>query len=251
MKPVGPLILALVCAVTAWGQQPLMTPVSAGGLNQPSQATQFTKFDLDFPGGPPARLVAAIEKATGKPLNAIIPTEHADVPLPPLKMRNVTAPRLFESLQQGSMREVRYETGPIYAGPVGKTMTSYQTAKVAYGFQSLNPLNGDDTIWTFFVQGAPLPTPDPIACRYYQLEPYLESYSIDDITTAIQTGWRMLGEVKVPELSFHKETKLLIAVGNPAELSLIDDVLKQLQLKQASPGENPAPAAAPKPDESK
>ncbi len=34
-------------------------------------------------------MVAAIEKAMGKPLNAIIPPEHADTKLPPLKMSNV------------------------------------------------------------------------------------------------------------------------------------------------------------------
>jgi hypothetical protein len=127
-------------------------------------------------------------------------------------------------------------------------MANYQVANEAYGFQSLNPLNGDDTIWTFFVQGAPLP-PDPIACRYYQLEPYLNTYSIDDITTAIQTGWRMLGVKEVPELSFHKETKLLIAVGDPGGLALIDDVLKQLKLP--APVAMALPTAPSKPVESK
>jgi hypothetical protein len=52
---------------------------------------------------------------------------------------------------------------------------------------------------------------------------------VDDITTAIQTGWKMMGDKETPEISFHKETKLLIAVGEPDQLGVIDDVLKALQ----------------------
>jgi hypothetical protein len=152
-------------------------------------------------------------------------------------------------LQQSSIRQVRYETGRRVPSPGIYGPTSYQIANVAYGFRAIS-FDGDDTIWTFFVEGAPLPTPDPIACRYYQLEPYLETYSIDDITTAIQTGWRMLGEKDVPELSFHKETKLLIAVGNPDELALIGDVL--MQLAPPAPKVNPPTRAVPpKSEESK
>ena len=53
--------------------------------------------------------------------------------------------------------------------------------------------------------------------------------SVDDITTAIQTGWKMLGEENPPKISFHKDTKLLIAVGEPDKLEIIDAVLNSLQ----------------------
>jgi hypothetical protein len=39
----------------------------------------------------------------------------------------------------------------------------------------------------------------------------------------------MLGYSTRPELSFHKETKLLIAVGEPSQLGIIDKVLHALQ----------------------
>jgi len=38
----------------------------------------------------------------------------------------------------------------------------------------------------------------------------------------------MLGETERPEIKFHKDTKLLIAVGEPSKLSLIESVLAQL-----------------------
>ena len=52
---------------------------------------------------------------------------------------------------------------------------------------------------------------------------------MDDITTAIQTGWKMLGDKDTPTISFHKDTKLLIAVGEPGKLETIDAVLRALQ----------------------
>ena len=60
---------------------------------------------------------------------------------------------------------------------------------------------------------------------------------MDDITTAIETGWKMLGETSPPTISFHKDTKLLIAVGEPSKLETIDAVLKALgRWGDAEPG---------------
>ena len=74
--------------------------------------------------------------------------------------------------------------------------------------------------------------------------------SVDDITTAIETGWKMLGETSPPTISFHKDTKLLIAVGDPSKLETIDAVLKALQPPQPFYGGYPLQApvhAAPPP----
>jgi hypothetical protein len=51
----------------------------------------------------------------------------------------------------------------------------------------------------------------------------------------------MLGDQETPTISFHKETKLLIAVGDPAKLETIDAVLKALS--SAPTPRNPAAAA--------
>lgn len=79
----------------------------------------------------------------------------------------------------------------------------------------------------------------PKTCRFYNLAPYLETYKVEDVTTAIQTGWKMLGEVSPPVISYHKDTKLLIAVGEQGKLILIDEVLRQLS--------NPVPKSDAKP----
>ena len=67
-------------------------------------------------------------------------------------------------------------------------------------------------------------------CRFYSLAPYLErGLTVDDITTAIQTGWKMMDDSDTPTIRFHKETKLLIAVGERSKLETIDAVLMALE----------------------
>ena len=58
----------------------------------------------------------------------------------------------------------------------------------------------------------------------------------------------MLGEKTPPTMSFHKETKLLIAVGDQGKLQLIDTVLEQLSKGIPQPQSDPS---APKSGEAK
>lgn len=190
--------------------------------------SSLTRFDLDFPGGTPRQLVAAIEKAMGKPLNAIIPAEYSDVQLPSLKMNNVDVWQLFQALEQASSKSEAYLTHAPGPSP------AYQIRNSTYGFKTQGQLT-DDSVWYFYVNKTPLPPVSPSkACRFYSLAPYLEAgYTVDDITTAIQTAWKMLGDKDTPTISFHKETRLLIAVGEPGKLETIDAALKALDRPKA------------------
>jgi hypothetical protein len=81
------------------------------------------------------------------------------------------------------------------------------------------------------------------------LAPYLEGgVTVDDITTAIETGWKMLGEPSPASINFHKDTKLLIAVGEPSALEIIDSVLNALGgSRPPTPAPPGTPALAPAP----
>ncbi len=221
MKKLIYLLCLIVLGITSAGAQP-----------------KLTTFNLDFPGGTPADLVQAVEKATGKPLNAIIPTEDADTQLPPLKMNNVVVPRLFAALEAASQHTV--------AVSVGHFVGSYTENQIGYGFRtSDNPVT-DSSIWFFYVTKPTLPPVivSPVVstesiCKFYQLQGYLDrGFTVDDITTAIQTGWKMAGISPVPELNYHKETKLLIAFGKPDDLATIQNVLDALP--QSNLGRNEA-----------
>jgi hypothetical protein len=194
---------------------------------------ELTKFNLDFPGGTPKELVAAIEKAMGKPLNAIIPTEDADVQMPPLKMTDVVVPQLFTALEVASRKQVAISTSRNTFGS-----GSYSTFTTDYGFRTADsPLAGtlsDSSIWYFYAEKPSMP---PVVstqktCQFYSLAQYLDrGFTVDDITTAIQTGWKMAGDNPPPELNYHKETRLLIVYGEPDELKTIEDVLRSLPVK--------------------
>src|SRR5205807_6953166 len=195
-----------------------------------STGNDLTRFNLDFPGGTPKELVAAIDKAMNRPLNAIVPDEFADTKLPPLKMNSVNVAQLFEAVSL-----VSHKTEAFNSGPPG--YASYSEIHTSYGFRTQGTPT-DDSIWYFYVEKPALPhmLSPPKACRFYPLGTYLEQrMTVDDITTAIQTGWKMMGDTSPPTISFHKDTKLLIAVGEPSKLQIIDDVLKALQHSPPKP----------------
>jgi hypothetical protein len=232
-------------------QKPIMNKticVAAGLLalmlmpvfGQPSRG--LTKFNLDFPGGTPKELVAAIEKATSKPLNAIIPDEAAGTKLPPLKMDNVDTVQLFAALGAASVKQEYRVTSTAFGfGPYGGG--SYSSVNTGFGFKTDGDAS-DNSIWYFYVLDPPQPPdfsrpPPAKTCHFYQLQPFLnKGLTVDDITTAIQTGWKMEGADPAPQLNYHKETKLLIAYGDPDKLKVIDDVLAALQSPTPTP-QNP------------
>ena len=213
----------LVLALTPILAQPVVSgperPPATKDLG--SSANSLPKFDLDFPGGTPAQLVKAIEKAMGKPLNVIINKEDENIELPPLKMNDVYLPQLFTALEVASRKVV------AVSNPGSGSYSQFQTG---YGFKSTDNMS-DRSVWYFHADKPSLP---PVVstqktCQFYSLSPYLDrGFTVDDITTAIQTGWKMLGDKDTPSISFHKETKLLIAVGEASKLETIDAVLKAL-----------------------
>jgi hypothetical protein len=219
--------LLIVSLTPVFGQQPPSTFAQRLAAIQttslPSgEVTNLTKFNLDFPGGTPKELVAAIEKATGKPLNAIISTEDANLQMPPLKMNDVVVPQLFAALKAASRKTLTISNGGYE--------NSYSTYTGDYGFET-GDRPSDASIWYFHADKPVVPPKNPLqkVCQFYSLSPYLDrGFTVDDITTAIQTGWKMAGVTPTPELNYHKETKLLIAFGDADELRTIEQVLNTL-----------------------
>ena len=248
MKTLNYFVLCLTTlgCLPVFAQQPLPQPSGPGAPGTPGPAPGFqtrlqkivgsatpadspalTKFDLDFRGGTPRQLATAIEKAMGRPLNVIVPDEFADIKLPALKMNGVDVSQLFHALEAASQKSEAYVSSTF-------PQSSYAIASTGYGFRTQGKIS-DDSVWYFSVEKPALPPLAPVSpdkvCRYYSLATYLErGMSVDDITTAIQTGWKMLGDKETPAISFHKDTKLLIAVGEPNKLEMINAVLGALTL---------------------
>jgi hypothetical protein len=208
----------------AAAEHPMSTPLP---VKAAPPAPSLTVFDLDFPGGTPKQLVAAIQKSTGRPLNAIIPTEYAAYELPPLRMNHVNVAQLFQALSEARVM----------------TRSNRSTSITNAGFRTADRSNlSDSTIWTFFTDGSP---PMAKMTRFYLLTPYLDhGLTVDDITTAIQTSWKMRGDNPAPQLTFHRETKLLIAVGDSDGLETIDLALGALNPVKKKTDNAPADTAA-------
>jgi len=203
-------LLVLGCALLA-GAPLIAQPQSAAQITETESRPKLTKFDLDFPGGTPAQLVGAIEKAMGRPVNAIILPEDADRQLPALKMNNVDAAQLFFALLASTKRTA---------------LVNNWLRESQMGFQTSGDPT-DESIWYFFVYES---APSPAETRFFLLSRYLKNgLSVDDITTAIQTAWKMNGNTRTPQISFHKETNLLIAAGSPEGLMTIHQVLEALK----------------------
>jgi hypothetical protein len=251
--------LILLTAHTASAQvpenpgRPISPQRRAGtpGSPAPGSRDDLKRFDLDFPGGTPSELSAAISKATGKHLNLVIPTQNVRTQIMPLKVVGVTVPELFNAIQQASYRQVPVVSG-IVQGSSRQRQMNIQYKSVALQFLPSTHPETDDTVWSF---QSTEPTAEEEAvlsqvselrrvCQYFQLAPYLEDHTVEDITTAIETGWKMLGAEPAPKLSFHQETKLLIAVGAPDYVEQIPAVLQQLPLDNSAAVEKLAEAMA-------
>lgn len=217
---------------------PIITAPADKAVTEP-----LMRFDLDFPGGTPQELVKAIEKGMGRPVNVIVPADTSGVTIPELRLRSVTVPELFDALGQASTKTINYVSGfTDYGG--GPRRETVQQAQVNYGFNR-GPGSSltDDAVWYFFDRTKLSLPQNAKTCRFWQLSPYLENYKIEDITTAIQTGYRLLGET-APAINFHKDTKLLIAVGDANNLSLIDSALRELNSRPPTGPRSSTPDAA-------
>jgi hypothetical protein len=218
----------------ASGQQPyrpvvMMQHGLAPADSNPIPAQPLTKFSIDFPGGPPSLLVSTIEKATGKPLNAIIPREDEQIDLPPMKMNNVDVARLFAALESSS-----HSQQAVLNGTGGFAYHNNE-----YSFITDKESLSDDSIWAFHADMAAKPPPPKDDSKFYNLAPFLDrGFTVDDIITAIRTAWDMQDKggdsPPEPKISFHKETKLLIAVGDPGKLTMIDQALNALPATSVS-----------------
>jgi hypothetical protein len=213
----------MVFARGVYGQNQVRT-------SRPNPETEINldlpRFDLDFRGGNPEKLIDLInEKLPDAPLNVIIPTEYSQVEIPPMKLKHVTAQQVFEALMMASQKQVS-GTGFAGFGQPGAFGPGQFASTTYYSFQAKPPIQ-TNSVWYFVYQKPPQPE-DQRICRFYQLSLYLsQGLKIDDITTAIQAGYKMLNE-PAPDLNFHKETQLLIACGASSKMKMIDEVLMAL-----------------------
>lgn len=207
-------------------------PFPPGSVPPPNSqpVEELPKFDLQFPGGTAGVFVLHLQDALKQVdenlfINIIVPPEFERTQLPPLKMRDIDVVQLFRALEMASQKSVVYDTGQ-YTFDGSNRRSIQQTGSIRFGFTTTGPITRN-SIWYFFAEEPPRLTPAKMV-RYFQLGPYLSEFTMDDIGSAIEAGWNMLGQTNTPKLNFHQDTKLLIAAGSAHHLEMISAMLKEL-----------------------
>jgi hypothetical protein len=180
-------------------------------------------FSIDFPGGSVSSLLTLIGKSGGDgALNIVGEKADLALDLPALSVRNAD-PAAFAAALDGILRPRGYTLESTRRPSAPNQASVYVLRKLAM-YESNN---GRASLFQAF-----------------QLAPYTESQSVDDIVSAIRTAWE-LDSAHVPDamrLKFHPPTGILLVSCPPDGLNIVGRVLNEL--RHTAP---PPPKAPPSP----
>ena len=188
--------------------------------NDPRRS-QWT-FNVDFPGGSFAQLVKAVSGPSGFAFNVIGEKADLATELPAFSVRNADSESLANALNQLLQSRglgISKAPGPALADERGQINVPVYVVTRRASFE-------------------------PTMFDSFQLGPYLEKQSIDDIVMAIRTLWE-LNPANRPEalqLKFHPPTKLLLVSGTPSAIMATGKVISTLAGgPEKTPREQPSP----------
>jgi hypothetical protein len=165
--------------------------------------TKTETFDLAFHGGPPGKLVEAIEKASGQKLNVLLSPNLSTSAIPRMELRSVSVATVFSSLNRVLVQDENVQWFPVDNVWILQSGSQRRSSQVFYVGHLLN------------------------------------KFKVEDITTAIQTTWQLAGKDPKAELKYHQDTQLFIALANKSQLETVTEVLRELQRALAPVGQAP------------
>ena len=176
-------------------------------------------ISVKFPGGTVTDYIKALVKEAGT-INVVVALGAADVPMPPVTLTKVSVSAAIDLVDgrsagpPGRIIKLDVRHMPQYAE---EELPTYQIS--AKGYQTERPRT--PSVWTIanLLRG--------------------DTFDADDVLAAVETALDILQSTDEPIIRFHKETGLLIARGDQAQLSTIDDVLEQLEQSQILMSERP------------
>lgn len=154
---------------------------------------------IDFPGGSVAEFIAMIGKSREQSFNVIGEKTEMNTALPPFSIRNVDAAGLANALN----------TLLVQRG-----LTLMRAGSDVYTLSRGDP---NDSQLTAFAS--------------FQIAPYLQEQSVEDITAAIRLAWQLnpSHDKKALELKYHPPTTLLLVAGSPAAVGVAEHVISSLK----------------------
>lgn len=182
------------------------------GAHTPAKSEDSAQIiSVDFPGGPASALIAAIAKSSGASgFNVIGEKADLAIDLPPFSVRNADVSSLASALT-GVLQPRGYvlaTNGRLIPG-----QSPVFTLRKLYSYEAANL---EDRTSLF---------------QSFQLGPYLEYQSVDDIVGAVRAAWE-LDPAHNPgalRLKFHPPTGILLVSGPNAGINAVQTVLGQLR----------------------
>ena len=178
-------------------------------------------ISVKFAGGTVTEYIEALVKAKkAGTINVVVALEAADVPMPPVTLTKVTVSAAIDLVDGRSAsppgRNIKLDVRhmPQYAE---QEQPTFQIQASVYG----DAVRTQASVWTI----ANLLRDDIL--------------DADDVLAAVETALDILESTGEPIIRFHKETGLLIARGDLAQLSAIEDVLGQLAQSQQFKSQQP------------
>jgi hypothetical protein len=173
-------------------------------------------LNVDFPGGPMTALLAAINKDGGG-FNVVGEKSDLAIELPALSLRNADAASLANALG-GLLQQRGY-----FLGGSGRNLPGQNPVFVLRKL-ALHEID-QRNVGEF---------------QSFQLAPYLDLQSVDDIVSAIRAAWELDPSNKPEQLriKFHPSTGILLVSGPRMGIHTVQTVLGQLR---RAPDQNQKP----------
>jgi len=165
--------------------------------------------NVDFPGGPAGQLFSQLNQDKNSGLNIIGEKSDLVIELPAFSIRNADGASLAGALD-GLLRQRGYA---LQGG--GKPPTGLSPV---YLIRKLYPQESGGVSTQF---------------QSFQLAPYLEQQSVDDIVSAIRTAWELdpANSPTALRMKFHPATGILLVSAPQLGTQVVQTVLGQLRKK--------------------
>jgi len=211
------LLLLSPAALTATETKPVPLPPGYAPA-KPEDPWQRRVNDVRLEGVPYSEVAAGLAKSFPE-INFVVTPGESDELAVSLSLRNVTLDDIFTAMNLAT-------GGRVQAAKINDRMVNFKLVEAA----------------------ASEPSPKKI-CRAFSLSRYLSGRSDKETDTALveledalKQCWTMLQKanptdiaLQRPELSLHPTTKLLIVVGVPEQLAVVEEVVNQLEGVPAQP----------------
>jgi len=163
-------------------------------------------------------------------INFVIQAPVKDIPVT-LKLRSVTLDDIFTALDICTKQNIGNSIDPTTGLPgPGNTL-------------EIKKLSDRMVTFMAYQGGAPAMSTMTV-CRAFSLNKYLAgkadkevNAAMTEIEEALQTAWQMVqfadpanSKMRKPQLNLHRATKLLIVVGQPQQVQVVEEVINQLEI---------------------